>query len=390
MVNNSEKDQLKGDAKVEDTARDNRKKAHKKIFIFLSILFIIGGAYFIYWLLYLRFNISTEDAYVNGNQNMITSQISGNISEIFVEDTAMVKKGDLLFKIDDTDYRLALSHAEAQLGVAVKKYSSLQENVILAKNTVSVRENDLWNATKTFERDSRSYKAGLISEESFQNSKTAFENAKLALEQSRQTLKSIEIQAASDSIYTHPIVSEAITQLKKSYLNLERTKVYSPISGTVAKKSAYLGQQIASGTPLISVINLEEIWVDANYKETEMGQFTPGNSVELVSDYNGKTYRGYIAGISSGSGSALSLLPAQNASGNWIKIVQRVPVRIAIDSESLKDNGPIPIGTSITSTVKLKSTKKEKSDFTPSSTDLYTIDENIIDELVDNIIKNNI
>ena len=168
-----------------------------------------------------------------------------------------------------------------------------------------------------------------------------------------------------------------------------RTKIYSPISGTITKKAIELGQEVSAGQNLVTVIDLNNIWVDANYKETQMKDIKIGNTVKFKSDFNDKEYSGVVVGISPGSGSSLSLLPAQNATGNWIKIVQRVPVRIAIDPQSLKDNGVVPIGTSATITADTSSKVNVETTKPSLTTVFYKIDENSFMDKVNSIIKMN-
>lgn len=365
------------------------KKGKKKILIFILILLILGVLWFLYWLFYARFNIETDDSYVSGNQTIITSQVIGTVKEVFIEENQPINKGDLLVIIDDVDAKIALNKAEAQLGLAIKKYLTLQDDIKIANDLVEESQNNLTKATEDFNRDSKSYKAGLLSKESFENTKNTYKNSIINLRKNEQKLKKIETEAYSQNIYTHPIVAEAIEIYKKSYLNLERTKIYSPVSGITTKKSVFVGQQIHSGENIFTVIDLNNIWIDANYKETEMANFKVGNLVEFKSDYNNKKYNGYIAGISPASGSALSLLPAQNASGNWIKVVQRVPVRIAISEESLKENGVIPIGTSVASTIKIKEFYNGDKKKIYESSNLYPLNEDIIKNKVKDIIKRN-
>lgn len=365
------------------------KKGKKKILIFILILLILGVLWFLYWLFYARFNIETEDSYVNGNQTIITSQVIGTVKEVFVEENQYVKKGDLLVIIDDVDAKIALNKAEAQLGLAIKKYLTLQDDIKITNDLVEESQNNLTKATENFNRDSKSYKAGLLSKENFENTKNIYKNSIINLRKNEQILKKIETEAFSQDIYTHPIVVDAIETYKKSYLNLERTKIYSSISGITTKKNVFIGQQIHSGENIFTVINLNNIWIDANYKETEMASFKIGNLVTIKSDYNNKVYSGYISGISPASGSALSLLPAQNASGNWIKVVQRVPVRIDIIEESLKENGVIPVGTSVTSTIKIKEFYNGDKKKNYESSNLYFLNEEIIKNKVKDIIKRN-
>lgn len=367
-----------------------RKKAIKKISIFLIILAVLGMIYGAYWLLYGRNYVKTDDAYVNGNQNIITSQVGGTVTQIYIEDTQFVEKGQLLAVLDDIDYKIALENAAASLGKAVRAYSNLSSDVAQSEDNVKVKKSQLKKAETDFAMDRASYNAGLISKHQYETSKNNLNIAISSLNQSEKALENAKVQADSSSIYNHPDVQQAIAAYKNAYVNLMRTKIYAPESGNIAKKSVFLGQKISPSQELMTIIDLDNVWVDANLKETQMKDVKPGDEAELVSDINGKKYIGYVQGLSAGTGSSLSLLPAQNATGNWIKIVQRVPVRIIIDKDSLKKNGMIPIGSSMEAIVDIRKEIKNILPYTEKSSNLYSIDENVMNKEIDNIIKANI
>ncbi|MHD0316220.1 efflux RND transporter periplasmic adaptor subunit [Fusobacterium sp. THCT1E2] len=367
-----------------------RKKAIKKISIFLIILAVLGIIYGAYWLLYGRNYVKTDDAYVNGNQNIITSQVGGTVTQIYIEDTQFVEKGQLLAVLDDIDYKIALENAAASLGKAVRAYSNLSSDVAQSEDNVKVKESQLKKAETDFAMDRASYNAGLISKHQYETSKNNLNIAISSLNQSEKALENAKVQADSSSIYNHPDVQQAIAAYKNAYVNLMRTKIYAPESGNIAKKSVFLGQKISPSQELMTIIDLDNVWVDANLKETQMKDVKPGDEAELISDINGKKYIGYVQGLSAGTGSSLSLLPAQNATGNWIKIVQRVPVRIIIDKDSLKKNGMIPIGSSMEAIVDIRKETKNILPYTEKSSNLYSIDENVMNKEIDNIIKANI
>lgn len=373
-----------------ETKNSNKKIALKKILTFIICLIVIGVLFILYWALYGRTIEDTDDAYVNGSQNIITSQVSGTINKLMIEDTQYVNKGDLLATVDDIDYKLALENATASLGKAIRYYSALNSQVTQLQKDVIAKENTLKKAKTDYQITKSSYEAGLASKHEFLTAKDNLNIAIASLEQSNSALDNAITQVSSTSIMTHPDVQQAITAYKKAYVDLERTKIYAPVSGIVAKKAIFLGQEVAPSQELLTIINLENTWADVNLKETQMKNVKVGNKVILVSDVNKKKYSGYVQGISAGTGSSLSLLPAQNATGNWIKIVQRVPVRIHIDSDSIKENGIIPIGSSMKATVYLEKNSNKIVPFQEKTSSLYSIDEATIDEQVNNIIKNNI
>ena len=373
-----------------ETKNSNKKIALKKILTFIICLVVIGVIFILYWALYGKTIEDTDDAYVNGSQNIITSQVSGTINKLMIEDTQYVNKGDLLATVDDIDYKLALENATASLGKAIRYYSALSSQVTQLQKDVIAKENTLKKAKTDYQIAKSSYEAGLASKHEFLTAKDNLNIAIASLEQSNSALDNAITQVSSTSIMTHPDVQQAITAYKKAYVDLERTKIYAPVSGIVAKKAIFLGQEVAPSQELLTIINLESTWADVNLKETQMKNVKVGNKVILVSDVNKKKYSGYVQGISAGTGSSLSLLPAQNATGNWIKIVQRVPVRVHIDNDSIKENGIIPIGSSMKATVYLEKNSDKIVPFQEKTSSLYSIDEATIDEQVNNIIKNNI
>lgn len=384
------KDNVEETENHSESPKIKKEKAIKKISIFLIILIILGAIYGAYWFLYGRNYVKTDDAYVNGNQNVITSQVEGTITQIYIEDTQFVEKGQLLAVLDDTDYKIALENAAASLGKAVRAYSNLSSDVAQAEDNVKVKECQLKKAETDFAMDRASYNAGLTSKHQYETSKNNLNIAVSSLNQSKKALENAKIQAESNSIYNHPDVQQAIAAYKTAYVNLMRTKIYAPESGNIAKKSAFLGQKVSASQELVTIIDLNNIWVDANLKETQMKNVKPGDEAELISDINGKKYIGYVQGLSAGTGSSLSLLPAQNATGNWIKIVQRVPVRIVIDKDSLQKNGMLPIGSSMEAIVDVRKETKNILPYLKKSSNLYSIDENVMNKEIDNIIKANI
>ena len=384
------KDNVEETENHSESPKIKKEKAIKKISIFLIILIILGAIYGAYWFLYGRNYVKTDDAYVNGNQNVITSQVEGTITQIYIEDTQFVEKGQLLAVLDDTDYKIALENAAASLGKAVRAYSNLSSDEAQAEDNVKVKESQLKKAETDFAMDRASYNAGLTSKHQYETSKNNLNIAVSSLNQSKKALENAKIQAESNSIYNHPDVQQAIAAYKTAYVNLMRTKIYAPESGNIAKKSAFLGQKVSASQELVTIIDLNNIWVDANLKETQMKNVKPGDEAELISDINGKKYIGYVQGLSAGTGSSLSLLPAQNATGNWIKIVQRVPVRIVIDKDSLQKNGMLPIGSSMEAIVDVRKETKNILPYLKKSSNLYSIDENVMNKEIDNIIKANI
>ncbi|MBP6062649.1 MAG: HlyD family secretion protein [Fusobacteriaceae bacterium] len=375
----------------QNTELNENRESKKKIYLVLIISLGIGMAYLLYWLFIGRNYESTDNAYVNSSQTIVTSQVEGNITKLNIEDTLVVKEGDLLLEIDDTDYKINLEKATANLAKVIRSYSSLIKDVETSKANLIARESDMKKADEDLKRDQESYKLGLISKMELDNTQNIYDVAVTALKQGKEALNNAKNQAKiQNDIRNHPDVKDAIINYKKASLDLIRTKVYASTSGTIAKKSVFIGQRVTSNQNLFSIINLDSIWVDANLKEDQLKNVKIGNEVELKSDFNGKKYKGYVKGISGGTGSSLSVLPAQNATGNWIKIVQRVPVKIILDKEILKEKGVLPIGTSMEATISLKSNSDYKSDPISLKSNLYSLQEKEIDCEIEKIIKENL
>ncbi|MCS5421072.1 MULTISPECIES: HlyD family secretion protein [Psychrilyobacter] len=368
---------------------DNKGKAKKKIAAFIGGMAVVGILYSLYFFLFLNGYETTENAYVTGNQTAVTAQIAGRITQINFVDTAQVKKGDLLIEFEDTDYQLALEGAEIALAQAVRDYSSLETNVSECEYALGETMNNLANVKRNYDRNFKLFNAGIISSQQMDGSTTQLKNAKLAVSQRKEALSNAKLQASSKDAYSHPAVRNAILKYKQASLNLSRTKVYAPVDGIVAKKSISLGQKIGIGYPLFSVVDLNNEWVEVNLKENQMKHVKIGNTVELTSSLNEKVYKGYIVGVSAGTGNAFSLLPPQNASGNWIKIVQRLPVRVAFDKKSLEDNGVLPLGTTMEAEVDTKIVEDSHPNIEIKSSNPYTLDIQKIKKTIDHIVKAN-
>jgi membrane fusion protein (multidrug efflux system) len=385
VIKTNESLENKKDIKIEE----NRGKAKKKIRTFLGGMIVLGVLYALYFFLYSNGYESTENAYVTGNQTAVTAQISGRITKINFVDTTEVKKGDLLVEFEDTDYQLALEGAEIALIQAVRDYSSLETNVSQYQYALGESSNNLNNVKKNYDRNFKLFNTGIISRQQMDGSTTQLKNAKLAVSQKEESLANAKLQASSKDAYSHPAVRSAILKYKQASLNLSRTNIYAPVNGTIAKKSISLGQKVGVGSPLFSVVDLNNEWVEVNLKENQMKNIKIGNIVELTSSLNKKVYEGHIIGISAGTGNAFSLLPPQNASGNWIKITQRLPVRVAFDKESLKDNGRLPLGTTMEAEINTKTKKEKVSDIEIKFSNPYTLNIKKIHRTIDRIVKAN-
>ena len=368
----------------------NNMQAKKKIIIFMALVIVTISAFLLYYRTYGRHHIKTENAYTTGDQNLITAQISGSIVNLSVKNTDKVEKGQLLASIEDTDYRLRLEEAKINLGKSVRDFYSINIRVDQDQEILNSARSDYNTISKNYKRETTLFEAGLVSKKQIEDIENKYIAAKNNLNKAIKQYDDSKLKSKSKDIMTHPSVAAAILNVKKAYLDLSRTKVYSPIDGKVAKKSIYLGEQVGRGQELLTIVDLEKSWVEANLKETQLKNIQIGNYVELTSDLNKKTYKGVVVGISGGSGSAFSLLPAQNATGNWIKITQRIPVRIALTSKSIKENGVLPLGSTMEVDINTNIVSKDIKFIDNSKLyNPYVIEEKNINNIVTEIIKEN-
>ncbi len=378
------------------TSSNNKSQQRKKglsIFILLLLLIAIGSA--AYWFFFIKGFEETEDAYVSGNQVMVSAQVAGNISKINVDNMDPVQAGDVLLELDDTNTKLSFEQAKSNLANAVRQISQLNYTVKQLKSAVRANEITLAQAQGNLNRRVQLVKDGAIDKESFQHAKEAVELAKANLTTSQNQLEANQALLLDGPLSEQPQIQSAVSNLKQAWLNLERTKIRSPIKGYVARRNAQVGQAVSVGGALMAVVTTDQMWLDANFKETQLTHMRIGQPVEIHFDLYGKdkTFNGKVVGIEMGTGSAFSLLPTQNATGNWIKVVQRVPVRIQLDPQQLIEN-PLRIGLSATVKVNVTDSQGETLRNQARTTTLYSTnalqyDESAVNNLIESIIRDN-
>jgi len=336
-----------------------------------AVVAVAGIAYGAYWALVLNHFESTDNAYVQGNVVQLTPQVGGTVVAINADDTDHVKAGQLLVQLDPADAQVALDQAEAQLAQAVREVRTLFANNSTLKAQIALREadaarsqSDLDRAQDDVARRAPLLATGAVGKEEFNHvtsqlavSKSGVAAARSAVLAAREQLASNQTLTDGISVDQHPNVLRASARVREAYLALRRVDLLAPVDGYVAKRSVQLGQRVQAGAPLMSVIALSNVWVEANFKESQLQQLRMGQPVRLIADVYGKKveYKGSIEGLGAGTGSAFALLPAQNATGNWIKVVQRVPVRISLDPKELADH-PLRVGLSMDAKVDISKT----------------------------------
>lgn len=346
--------------------------ARKKALLSIAGIVILAGlgwaAY--EWLVASHYE-STDNAYVQGNVIQITPQIGGTVVAILADDTDFVKAGQALVKLDPADAQLALDLARANLAQSVRQVRTLYTNNATLAAQIALHEADVVKAQTEIARASDDFRRrqslagdGAVSKEELNHSQTQVANAKSALgaalagvAAARQQLASNQAMTEGVSVERHPSVQAAAAKVREAWLANARTVLPAPVDGFVARRSVQLGQRVAAGTPLMAIIAPQQMWVDANFKEVQLRNIRIGQSVKLTADLYGKKfeYNGLVSGLGLGTGAAFALLPAQNATGNWIKVVQRVPVRVTLDPAELAQS-PLRVGLSMLATVDVSNT----------------------------------
>ncbi|QHE85532.1 efflux RND transporter periplasmic adaptor subunit [Hydrogenophaga sp. BPS33] len=345
-----------------------RKKALTAV---TAAVLVAGLGYGAYWALVLNHFETTDNAYVQGNLVQVTPQVAGTVVAINANDNDHVKAGQWLVRLDPTDAKIALEQAEAQLAQTVREVRTLYANNRTQSAQIALREADLQRAQSDLQRlqDDVNRRqplvaSGAVGQEEFKHATAQLAAARSNAEAARAAVAAAREQLASNqsltegiSVDQHPNVLRASARVREAFVALKRVELQAPVDGYVARRNVQLGQRLQAGAPLLSVIALDQVWVDANFKESQLKNLRIGQPVELTADVYGSkvVYHGAIEGLGAGTGAAFSLLPAQNATGNWIKVVQRVPVRVRLEAQELVDH-PLRLGLSMEARVDVSKT----------------------------------
>ncbi|HJW26824.1 MAG TPA: HlyD family efflux transporter periplasmic adaptor subunit [Rhodocyclaceae bacterium] len=333
----------------------NNNAKRRRVMLVIATIFVLAGLGFgLYWFLVARFYEGTDNAYVQGNVVQVTPQIAGTVLKIYADDTDSVRAGQPLVALDPADARVAAAQAEAQLAQTVREVRTLYANLGQAEANLSQRQADLAKAQDDLARRRALAGTGAVSGEELRHAEAAVSAARAAVDAAREQLVSGRALTSGTSVREHPNVQRAAARVRETLLAVQRSTLMAPVDGQVAKRSVQVGQRVSPGAPLMAVIPLNRLWVDANFKEGQLRDMRVGQPVTLTSDlYGGSVkYDGRVVGLAAGTGGAFALLPAQNATGNWIKVVQRVPVRISLDEKQLAEH-PLRVGLSMQAEVDL-------------------------------------
>ena len=402
------------------------KKGRAKIMIFLLLLFsAVGAVGFAWWYFVAQYRAETDNAYVAGNVVQVTPQTSGTVVAVLVNNTDFVEKGQTLARLDETDAQIALQAAQATLADAVRSVRNLyattdqstaglqqsRSELKQAKFQADQAQAQRQSAQDEYNRIAKLRAQNFISAESLTQAQSTLDAAEAALSAANSAVGSAQAavvkaqaqragaagQTDDLALEDQPKVQAAAAQVRQAFLAVARSRIVAPVAGHVAQRAMQVGERVAPGSALMAIVPPEQMWVDANFKETQLAHVRLGQSVTLISDLYGKdvVYHGKVAGFAAGTGSAFALLPAQNASGNWIKIVQRVPVRVELDNNDLQAH-PLRIGLSMQAEIdthdfsgQMEVTQSGLDKATLSSTDVYTQQAAKADALIEQIIADN-
>jgi membrane fusion protein (multidrug efflux system) len=364
----------------------------------LLVVAVVVGAVLVgaYYALFVRYHVSTDDAYVNGNLVRLTPQISGTVVAINTDETQYVRRGQVLIELDPRDQKIALAQAKASLAETVRQVAQLFTQERRDAALVDAEHTQLQQSSEDFTRDRSLQAVHGVSLETLEHDENAVRSARAALQQAQASLASTQAEIAGTTPATHPRVLEAEANLRAAWLALNRTRVLAPVSGYVVRRSVELGEQVAPASEMLALVPVTSMWIDANFKENQLGSLRIGQPVEVGVDMYGSHvhYHGKVLGLTAGTGSALAVLPTQNASGNWIKIVQRLPVRIGLEPAELARH-PLFLGLSANIDVSVRNTGGSSLSQAPAwpaaqRTDVYTEQDSGADRLINDIVAVNL
>ena len=364
----------------------------------LIVLAVVVAAVLVgvYYARDVRYHVTTDDAYVNGNLVGLTPQIAGTVVAINTDETQYVRRGQVLIELDSRDEKIAFAQSKANLAETVREVAQLFTEERRDAAVVNAEQTQLSQSDEDLTRD-RSLKAVHgVSLETLEHDENAVRSARAALQQAQASFASTQAEIAGTTPATHPRVLQAEASLRAAWLALNRTQVLAPVSGYVVRRSVELGEQVSTATQMLAVVPVSSMWVDANFKENQLGDLRIGQPVQVSVDMYGShvQYHGKVLGLTAGTGSALAVLPTQNASGNWIKIVQRLPVRIGLDPAELARH-PLFLGLSANIDVSVRDLDGAALSQAPAwpasqRTNVYTEQDSGVDRIIDDIVATNL
>ncbi|HTM29049.1 MAG TPA: HlyD family efflux transporter periplasmic adaptor subunit [Rhodanobacter sp.] len=377
-------------------AAKNPGKRRRALLIVTGIFILAGLLWFLLWYFVLSTRVSTDNAYVGGNQVAISAQVPGTVVAILADNTQRVEAGQVLVKLDRTDADTRLQQARSALAQAVRGVRQQTSSATGADAQVVAARLDLKKAQADLKRRLPLIAAQAESPEIVQHLRDGIEQAQAAVNAAEAQAAAAHAAVEGTDVGQNPVVMQARANFRAAWVAARRNAIYAPVSGYVAQRSVQLGNSVAAGQQLMTVVPLHDLWVEANFKESQLRHIRIGQPAKVVSDvYGGDAeFHGKVIGLGAGTGSVFSLLPAQNATGNWIKVVQRVPVRISLDNREL-DKHPLRIGLSTEATIDITDDKGSVLATAPAQqpvaqTDVYEQMASKADEEAEQVIRANL
>jgi membrane fusion protein (multidrug efflux system) len=381
---------------VETLPEATTGKRRKVLAIIAVVFIVIGLLWGLFWLLVLSKRERTDDAYVNGNKVVISAQISGTVIAVLTDDTQLVKAGQVLVRLDPVDAETGLARGASALGQSVRQVRQQKLTADQYDSMIATRRLELARAEADLAKREPLLADSAIAPEEVRHARESVLLARAALTQAERQATASHALVDGTSVEDNPAVLQARAAYRDAWIAAQRNAVVAPVSGYVAERSVQLGQHVTAGQALMTVIPLNALWVDANFKEVQLRHLRIGQAAAVRSDLYGGSfvYHGHVKGMAAGTGAAFALLPAQNASGNWIKVVQRVPVRIQIDDSDLA-KAPLRVGLSATVTVDTTNEDgpvlaKEAADQPVGDTQVYTQDLEKANAEADAVVRRNL
>ncbi len=376
--------------------QQKQKHHHRAMWITLLIFVVIGLGCLGYWWFWARFYQYTNDSYVGGNKVIITPQVPGIVTSFSAISTDFVEQGRILIELDKTDANIALSRSIAELGDAVRQVEKMFEEVKIYAAEINRQKALFIRDAQDYERREVLVCDGGVSVEDFEHAKANLEAAYAGLVSTEHRYLVAVAQVENTSVYTHPLVVQAKDRVRDAYVFLQRCTIKAPVTGIVAQRSVQVGEHVNAAMPLMAIVPLDQMWIDANFKEIQLKKMRVGQMAKITADIYGDEveYHGTVVGIGGGTGSVFSVLPPQNATGNWIKIVQRLPVKLIIPPEELKEH-PLRLGLSMEVTVDIHDTDlplipMERPPEPLFSTDVFEDQEIGAEDLIASVIEANL
>lgn len=373
---------------------ENRNKKNQYLGIFTLILLLLGVLWFCLWFFYFRFYETTDDAYVNGSMVSINAVVPGSVTAFYADNTDLVLEGQLLVTLDEEEYRLKYEKELANLATVVSQVKQLHATVEVNKRNVLVKKAMMLKANYDFDNRALLVDSKAISDQDFIHSRDDLTVAQLELELAERQLEQSLDAIENTTIENHSLVHQQIAAVRLAYFYLQHCSIYAPMTGFVAQRTIDVGERVSQNSPIMTIIPSDYVWVDANFKETELTHVRIGQPATVWFDIygSGVKFEGKVLGIASGTGSVFSIIPPQNATGNWIKIVQRLPVRIGLDPKQIQQY-PLRLGLSSTVKVNVTNTDLPMLATTPPSkpvatTKIFKLDFSELDNKINEIIQN--